>query len=144
MKLPQIGTQAGYYNKVPYTTAVGTNALLVNNYYTNNDPGKVQKIRQWVGRACYLQMLWEQKIPLWDIMHSILMVEVIGYFLQTAIRLLAIVQLHANRGNDNTSVGYLALSKNIGGSDHVAVGSRALANTTANYPNTAGGYFKPG
>ena len=49
---------------------------------------------------------------------------------------------HMNRGNDNVAIGYRALSKgnaaNIG--LHVAVGSRALLNTIATYPNTAVGY----
>lgn len=50
--------------------------------------------------------------------------------------------LHANRGNDNVGIGYRALSNtnNINMNGHVAVGSRALINTTATYPNTAIGY----
>lgn len=50
--------------------------------------------------------------------------------------------LKANRGNDNVGIGYRALSNtnNVGMDGHVAVGSRALMNTTATYPNTAVGY----
>lgn len=50
--------------------------------------------------------------------------------------------LYANRGNDNVGIGYRALSNtnNINMNGHVAVGSRALINTTATYPNTAIGY----
>ena len=43
-------------------------------------------------------------------------------------------------GNDNAILGFLALSKNITGSQNVAIGSRTLTNATAGYPNTAIGY----
>ncbi len=51
--------------------------------------------------------------------------------------------LKANRGNDNVGIGYRALSNtnNVGMDGHVAIGSRALRNTTATYPNTAVGYL---
>ncbi|MBK9483705.1 MAG: hypothetical protein IPO01_00265 [Chitinophagaceae bacterium] len=50
--------------------------------------------------------------------------------------------LKANRGNDNVGIGYRALSNtnNVGMDGHVAIGSRALMNTTATFPNTAVGY----
>ncbi len=51
--------------------------------------------------------------------------------------------MQANRGNDNIGIGYRALSNtnNVGMDGHVAIGSRALRNTTATYPNTAVGYL---
>ncbi len=50
--------------------------------------------------------------------------------------------LNKNVGSDNVGIGYRALSKvnNTNQNYHVAVGSRALLNTTATYPNTAVGY----
>ncbi len=51
--------------------------------------------------------------------------------------------MHANRGNDNVAVGYRALSNtnNVNMDGHVAIGSRALRNSTATFPNTAVGYL---
>ena len=51
--------------------------------------------------------------------------------------------MQANRGNDNVAVGYRALSNtnNVNMDGHVAIGSRALRNSTATFPNTAVGYL---
>ncbi|MFT3679949.1 MAG: tail fiber domain-containing protein [Ferruginibacter sp.] len=46
----------------------------------------------------------------------------------------------ASLGSDNVAIGFKTLSKSGTGGAFVAVGGRALSNTTANYPNTAIGY----
>ncbi len=50
--------------------------------------------------------------------------------------------LQANRGNDNTGIGFksLAAANTAAASKHTAVGSRSLMRTTSSYPNTAIGY----
>ena len=50
----------------------------------------------------------------------------------------------ATIGQDNVAIGNQALTKNFAGSQHVAVGSRALLNTTAILSKYRRGLFKPG
>ncbi len=138
-EVTQIGTQAGYYNRVPYTTAVGTNALFANNFATLGNPTEGTE-NTGVGWSVMLSNVYgKQNTAMGFRALASTGFSSTGFPLSrnTAIGDSA---LNANRGNDNTSVGYLALSKNTTGNQHVAIGSRALVKTTATYPNTAIGY----
>ena len=133
-----LGTQAAYYNKVPYTTAVGTNALLLNNYYTNNDPGE-GKENTAVGQLALSSNTIGTKNT--AVGYHALNSYGGSYYAFSSNRNTAVGDSAATAtiGQDNVAIGSSALTKNFTGSNHVAVGSRALANTTAGYPNTAVG-----
>ncbi|MBK8520805.1 MAG: tail fiber domain-containing protein [Chitinophagaceae bacterium] len=133
-----LGTQAAYYNKVPYTTAVGTNALLLNNYYTNNDPGE-GKENTAVGQLALSSNVVGTKNT--AVGYHALNSYGGSYWVFSSNRNTAVGDSAATAtiGQDNVAIGSSALTKNFTGSQHVAVGSRALANTTAGYPNTAVG-----
>ena len=136
-----IGVNAGYWNTRDNLVAVGYGALALNSYSQTDLTIGVENSALGYASA-YNANTGSKNTSI-----GFRAMQGIGYFApgfglnnykrNTAIGDSALV---LNFGNDNTSVGYLSLSKNISGSQNTALGTRALANATPGYPNTAVGY----
>jgi trimeric autotransporter adhesin len=137
-----IGYFSAYYNKRDYTTAVGAYAGLYNSSSSSNVNQGAENTM--IGYAAMTGNAFGSKNAVLGY-KAMAIFEPLTFFSSGApSRNVAIGDsaMFGNRSNDNVGIGYRALAgiNAAGINGHVAVGSRALLNTTATYPNTAIGY----
>ncbi len=137
-----IGYQSLYYNNRRSNMAVGYQAGVFNSYL-QSDPGHGTENTYLGFQTGYYANTGSQNVAI-----GARAMMGAGYFnsdvpANTSYKRNVAIgdsALFYTTGSDNVAIGYRALSKSDYTGNHVAIGSRALLNTTATYPNTAVGY----
>jgi hypothetical protein len=137
-----VGYQALAFANRKYNTAIGYQTGYFNNYLQTNPEFGIENTYLGHGAGFYANTgsknvvighramvgsgYYNADVPAND-----------GYKRNVAIGDSA---MHFNIGSDNIAVGFQALTHNVEGTRHVAIGAQALFRTNAPYPNTAIGY----